>query len=272
MPVINSGQNRSVPVGSLAMLAGIVALQIGCSTGSAVQAGGSVSAKDAITTLATPAERTPVRVAVIQDKTLSTGETRTPQLKLEDMDPLVELLGQTGGELAVGVIHDRSNLTFARLRIDAAPVEPVAPVEADNPLERRKQHAAFRKQKEKFTADEQDWQDRMQTRIGGFQDAVDPILAMAADAKRSPVWDAVKRADLFLSESESDVNMEAHRYALLITDGLDDVGARSVPVHSGTRILIVNGAGQLGALAVLKPQRFESIEAAIRYIVGLETK
>jgi hypothetical protein len=35
---------------------------------------------------------------------------------------------------------------------------------------------------------------------------------------------------------------------------------------------MVNGAGQLGSLAVLKPQRFESIEAAVRYIVGAEAK
>ena len=216
--------------------------------------------------------RSRVRVAIIQDKTLSTGETRTPQLKLEDMDPMVELLGQTGGELAVGVIHDRSNLTFARLRIDAGPEEPVGPVKADNPLERRKQQAASRKEKDKFTAREQAWQDEMQTRIGEFQNAADPMLAMAADAKRSPVWDAVKRADLFLFESDSDGNVEPHRYAVLITDGLDDVGARPVPMHGGARILMVNGSGQLGALAVLKPQRFESIEAAVRYIVGLETK
>ena len=82
----------------------------------------------------------------------------------------------------------------------------------------------------------------------------------------------MKRADLFLFESDSDAQTEPHRYAVLITDGIDDVGARPVPVHGGTRILMVNGAAQLGSLAVLKPQRLESIEAAIRYIVGVETK
>ena len=249
------------------VLLAFVALLVGCGrpegTGEASTANASIPAK---------AVRSQLRIAVIQDKTLSTGETRTPQLKLEDMDPLVELLGQTGGELAVGVIHDRSNLTFARLRIDGGPEDPVAPAQADNPLERRNQRTAYRKQKEEFDRQQQVWQDEMQTRIGEFQKAVDPMLSMAAGAKHSPVWDAVKRADLFLCESESDGNREPHRYALLITDGLDDVGARPVPVRSGARILMVNGAGQLGALAVLKPQRFESIEAAVRYIVGLERK
>ena len=119
-------------------------------------------------------------MAMIQDKTLSAGETRTPQLKLEDMDPLVELLGQTGGEVAVGVIHDRSNLTFARLRIEAGQEEPVAPVQADNPLERRNQRTAYRKQKETFDKQQQAWQDEMQTRIGEFRKLMDPMLVMAA--------------------------------------------------------------------------------------------
>jgi hypothetical protein len=216
--------------------------------------------------------KSPLRIAVIQDKSLSTGSTRTPQLQAADLEPLVELLGEAAGELAVGVIHDRSNLTFARLRIDVRPEEPVAFLKADNPLERRKQQAAFRKQMEEFNAQQQAWQDEMQLRIGAFQEALEPVLAMRANAQHSPVWDAVQRAELFLTEAEPGGSAVPHRYALLITDGLDDVGARPVPVHSGARLLIVNGAGQLGSLAVLKPQRFESIEAAIRYIVGTETK
>jgi hypothetical protein len=253
---------------ALSILSVAVAFSPGCSSAGGKPVGTSSFARK----VPSRAGSRPVRVAIIQDKTLSTGETRTPQLKLEDMDPLVELLGQTGGELGVGVIHDRSNLTFARLRIDAAAEEPVAAVPADNPLERRNQRAAYRKQKETFDKEQQSWQDEMQARIGEFQKLMEPIVAMAADAKHSPVWDAVNRADLFLAESDSGGNAETHRYAVLITDGIDDVGARPVPVHSGTRILIVNGAAQLGSLAVLKPQRFESIEAAIRYVVGLETK
>jgi hypothetical protein len=256
---------------SIAVLGLAAVVQSGCSSAPAPSAAEAAARQIAAAAQAKPA-RSPLRIAVIQDKSLSTGETRTPQLKLEDLDALLELLGLTGGELAVGVIHDRSNLAFARLRVDAGPEEPAAVVESDNPFERRNQRAAQRKLKEKFEQREQAWREEMQTRIGGFQGAVDPMLSMAADAKHSPVWDAVKRADLFLCESESDGNPEPHRYAVFITDGVDDVGARPVPIHSRTRILMVNGAGQLGALAVLKPQRFESIEAAVRYIVGLETK
>jgi hypothetical protein len=241
----------------------------GCS-GSAASQGGTGATEVNLSAPAVSA-RSKVRVAVIQDKSLSTEETRTPQLRVEDLEPVVELLGQVGGELGVGVIHDRSNATFVRLRIEAPPQEPMAKAAVENPLERRNQRSAYRKVKADFDNQQQAWQEEMQTRIGQFQSAAEPILAMEADAKRSPVWDAVKRTDLFLSESDS-FGAASHRYAVLITDGIDDVGARPVPVHAGTRVLLVNGAGQTGALGVLKPQCFESIEAAIRYVVGLEAQ
>ena len=274
MPIPTNTMHQSLRGTILSILCWIVAamLQSGCSTSPTALAEGTAAPARTNGTPPPKSVRSRVRVAVIQDKTLSAGETRTPQLTLEDVDPLVELLGQTGGEVAVSVIHDRSNLNFARLRIDAGPEEPVAPIQADNPLERRNQRTAYRKQKEEFARQQQAWQDDMQSRIGEFQKLMDPMLAMAPDAKHSPVWDAVKRADLFLYESDSDGNADPHHYAVLITDGIDDVGARPVPVHSGARVLIVNGAAQLGSLAVLKPQRFESIGAAIHYIVSLETK
>lgn len=210
-----------------------------------------------------------VRIALIQDKSLSTGETRTPQLTLDDMEPLVELLGQTGGELTVGTIDNRSNRSLVRLRIDAGPEEPVAPAVADNSLERWQQQNALRKQKAEFEQQQQAWQDAMQERIAAFQTAVEPILSAPANAQHSPVWDAVRRADLFLSEPQVG-GTEPHRYVVLITDGMDDVGAEPVPVHNGTRILMVNGAGQLGSLAMLRPQRYESIGSAVAQIVAME--
>ena len=199
----------------------------------------------------------------------SERETRTPQLTLDDMEPLVELLGQVGGELAVGTIDNRSNQSLVRLRIDIGPEEPVAPSPADNSLERWQQQNAFRKQKAEFEHQQQAWQDAMQERITAFQTAVEPILSAPSNAQHSPVWDAVRRADLFLSEPQVSES-EPHRYVVLITDGIDDVGAQPVPVHSGTRILMVNGAGQLGSLAVLRPQRYESIGAAVDQLVSLK--
>lgn len=232
------------------------------------------SAEASSTPVAIPAkgQTMPVRLVIIQDKSLSTGETRTPQLQLADVEPLLAVLGQVGGELAVGIIHDRSNLSFVRLRIDAPPLEPVAPPKADNPLERRKQDIAFRKLTQEFKAAEQTWTEEMQNRVAEFQRDVEPMLALAADARRSPVWDSVQRAELFLSERDAAEATPPRRYAVFITDGLDDVGARSVPIRSGAKVLMVNGSAQLGSLAAIQPQRFESIQAAVRFVVGSEAK
>src|SRR5262249_23059300 len=128
-------------------------LYSGCAKSNALSVDAGATAAAAEVESKGPA--TPLRISVIQDKSLSTGETRTPQLLISDLDPLVELLGQTGGELAVGIIHDRSNLGFIRLRIDSPPDEPVTPAKATNPLERRKQSGALRKQTAEFKSKQQ---------------------------------------------------------------------------------------------------------------------
>ncbi len=263
----NLGMFMAKPVRVVIVLLGAL-LYSGCTRSTALSADASTTPSEMVSKRPV----TPLRIALIQDKSLSTGETRTPQLQMSDLDPLVELLGQTGGELAVGIIHDRSNLGFVRLHIDSPPDEPVVPAKADNPLERRKQSGTLRKQTAEFKNRQQTWLDDMQTRVSNFQEALEPVLAMPAKAQHSPVWDAVRRSELFLSEGAAGGNATPHRYSLYITDGLDDVGARPVPVRSGAKLLMVNGAGQLGALVVLQPQRFESIEAAIRFIVAAETK
>jgi hypothetical protein len=246
-------------------------LSVGCAKSSASDA----DTTDNVPASADASQRrcSPLRIVLIQDKSLSVTLTRTPQLQTAHLEPLLELMGDCGGELAVGVIHDRSNLSFVRLRIDPAPQEPPpSSPKAGNPLERRKQETVFKKQREEFEIQQQDWLDDMQKRIDAFQKASEPVLAMPANARRSPVWDAVNRAELFLSETEAGRTVEPHRYAVFVTDGLDDVKSHPVPVQSGTRILMVNGSGQLGSLAVLKPQPFESIESAVRFIIDTEAR
>lgn len=213
-----------------------------------------------------------LRIAVIQDKSLSTGTTRTPQLKIDDLGLVLQLLKAHGGELAFGVIHDRSNSSFARLRIDPGPTEPVAPEKAENPLERRKQHVAFTARRSEFNSQRDEWDRETELRIDEFHRSLAPILSMKVDATHSPVWDAVKRAELFLSETDSSNTAIPTRYCVLITDGIDDVGARPVPMSNGTTILIVNGSAELGSLVVVKPKAFESIESAFRYIASKELR
>lgn len=243
----------------------VALLMAGCSPSPDGSSGGPA-------VVASEIARPPLRIALIQDKSLSTGETRTPQMTLDDMQPLVELLGRNGGELAVSVISDRSNLSMARLRIEAGPQEPVALPPASNSLERLSQRNAFRRIKADFEKQRESWRDQMQDRIAAFQSVVEPILSMPAKAQHSPVWDAVRRADLFLCEPEAGSSSEPHRYVLLITDGIDDVSGKPVSVRRGTQILMVNGSGTMGSLGVLNPDRFESIASAVQYVVDTESK
>jgi hypothetical protein len=102
---------------------------------------------------------------------------------------------------------------------------------------------------------------------------VTALLDRPAEAARSPVWDAVARADWFLAEPEAPPTPGARRALVLVSDGIDDVrgrpGLRREPLRtlrSGATVLIVNGGATVGSLAALAPLPFESFDAAVRYL------
>src|SRR5512135_1608073 len=98
----------------------VVVFAIGCTP-----AGESKSADTVSAISPTNAECIPVRVAIFQDKSGSTNWTGTPTLKVEDVEPLVDLLSYCGGELGFGLISDNSNRGLIRLIIDPQPMKPV---------------------------------------------------------------------------------------------------------------------------------------------------
>src|SRR4051794_8957605 len=53
--------------------------------------------------------RSPIRMAVFQDKSGSANTTRTEQLTEQDFVSPIKLLRCNGGELAVGIVDDVSN-------------------------------------------------------------------------------------------------------------------------------------------------------------------
>jgi hypothetical protein len=214
----------------------------------------------------------PVKVALIADKSKSAPGMRTPPVSLDDLESVIDIVATCGGELAVGVIHDRITDPFVRLRLDARPQKP-ADSQAHNVLRQRRQQAAIERT---HTADIQMWEDDAVSRIAAFGERVAPLIEHAADANWSPVWDSVARGDLFLSERESGQAADARRVLILVSDAVDDVrGAstqRRAPLQklkSGATVLIVNGAGSAGSLAALKPESFESFDAAARYVEQL---
>jgi hypothetical protein len=76
--------------------------------------------------------------------------------------------------------------------------------------------------------------------------------------------------DLFLAEDDAAWGGTASRWALLVTDGKDNVGEPAASLSSGARLVIVNGSGSTGELAPLNPMPFESLDAAVRYLIAQE--
>src|ERR1700687_2482706 len=56
-----------------------------------------------------PERRAAVRIVVFQDKSRSVNQTRTVQITEEDLLFLIDVLRVTSGELAFGVVDDRSD-------------------------------------------------------------------------------------------------------------------------------------------------------------------
>jgi hypothetical protein len=216
----------------------------------------------------------PLKVAVIPDKSKSSPGMRTPEVAVDALEPLVNLIASCGGELGVSVIHDEIVTPFVRLRLDPPPQEP-ASSRARNVLRRRREQAQI---DEAFREDFERWEADAVWRIEVFAEGVTPLLDHPADADWSPVWDAVTRADLFLGEAEAGPVHSARRVLLLVSDGIDDVRGRPTlrrtplrTLKSGATVLIVNGAGTVGSLSALDPLPFESFEAALRHLEDFGT-
>lgn len=211
----------------------------------------------------------PLKIALIADKSKSAPGMRTPAVSLDDIEAVIDIIATCGGELAFGVIHDRITDPFVRLRLDARPQKP-ADSQARNVLRQRRQQAAIERA---HTAEVQAWEDEAVARIETFGERATPLIERPADANWSPVWDSVARGDLFLSERERGPVAHARRVLILASDAVDDVrgaaGQRRAPLQalkSGATVLVVNGAGSAGSLAALKPESFESFDAAVRYV------
>lgn len=198
----------------------------------------------------------PVRIALLLDQTGSTTWTRTPQLRSEDLEPLIELIKRCGGELGLGLIRDQSNRSLVRLRLERPPETP----EVVNPLRALKARPLYEQRRKQ-------WEAESAEEIRRFREAAALLLGQPANARCTDVWGAVLRADLFLAEEDSAWGAELSRWAVLVTDGQHNCGGEPVRMRSQAQVAVVNGSASLGSLAALKSSRFESPQAAFRCVV-----
>jgi hypothetical protein len=215
----------------------------------------------------------PLKVGVMSDKTASAGHTRTPQLAPDDLNPLIELVCQRGGELGVGLVTDYSNNSLVRLRVETPPAPPREPTKEEregNAFDVAHLMDSYKAERAKYEEVKKQRDEEVGRRVEEFRAAVSELLARKPDARRSDVWGALRRAELFLSESDVGWAQPTHRYLLLVSDAQDNAGQPRLTLKSGAQLLIVNGSASLGSIASLNPQPFESPAAAFHHIVAAE--
>lgn len=222
----------------------------------------------------TVTSRQPVKICIVPDFSRSMRGTHTAQLQAEDLAPLVELLQQTGGEIAVGVVAE-DDLPLLRLRIDPRPARPTTPPRTDDAPEWARRINEYRAQLARYEQEDAQWQRIVAPRIDVFNRELSSLLARERNEMRSRVLEAVSRADLFLNVDDRAWGQPTRRYLILVSDGIDDVGTprrpRQIPaLRSGATLFIVNGTGGSGSLSHLNPQNVESVSDAIRDIIARE--
>jgi hypothetical protein len=218
-----------------------------------------------------PGALRPVRIACVQDKSGSAVSTRTPQLRRDDLLPIIALLRERGGEVGVGIIHGSLRMRMARIRVDPPPSPPpTLPTGSANPLDEAEQESTRHADQIDYEKRLMDWETELNTRLEVFYAELAGLLKVPGDSRSSPVWSAIARADLFLAESDISWPEPPSRYGVVLSDG-DDNTVHVVPALSAEAVwLIVNGDGKVGSLGGLKPKRFESVRAAFAEVVAIE--
>ena len=216
----------------------------------------------------------PIVVGVLPDETGSTTWTRTPQVTPADIEPLYGLVLCRGGEVALGLIRDASNRGLLRLRVEPPPVVTSAPQKTGRPFEDARRMGRYRKQRAADESRLQEWREQAASDVESFRERAAILLNHAADAPRTDVCGAIQRADTALAEPIAVWPQAPHRWLVVVSDGQDNAH-RCPPVtvlKSGAELLAVNGNGDVGSIAALNPQVFESVRAAVTYICKQERR
>jgi len=219
----------------------------------------------------TTCPRTVSRIVLLQDKSGSTNQTRTPQTSMEHIDLLINFIRPCGGELSYGLVNEQSNASLLRLRIELPPSgAPNKPDEKGNPFIVSQQMEAYRQELSRYEGRVRDWRAESERRIADFKSQIGTLLSSPASARRTDIFGGIQRANLFLSESSAVWTNPTHQYLILVSDGEDNVRRSYTPLNDNVKFILVNGSASIGSLGALNPERFESIESAIRFVVASE--
>lgn len=214
------------------------------------------------------ASRTPVvvRIAILVDVSRSIERTFTPQVRADELEPAINIVRERGGELAVGLISDNSNVPLRRVRIEPfLEPEPVEPTER-NPFKRAQQRGAYEQALAAYKERRRRWEAEAESKIQDFKRELVGLLNRPADAPRTDICTALFRADLFLNEPSWD-HIPTRKIIVIVSDCQDNVHRVCPPLtDEQTTVIVVTGWADLGALLPFRPVRFESFSAALNYM------
>ena len=221
-----------------------------------------------------------VRIVILQDKSLSIYKNRVPQIKQQDLQPLIDLLRSCSGEISVGVIsdnnfeklHDLEGKPLTRLRIEKSPEPPSSPptTQTRNPIFALQEQQSFRKEKELYEQALAQWNKTTESRIVKFKKELEYLIELKAASKHTDIVSPFVRGNLFLSEPQVGSTVPSQKFFLLLTDGQHDASkfGEALSITGGVELILVNGAGRTGILKLLQPLRFENLGAAINFVIN----
>ena len=225
------------------------------------------SAAQPVPTLAS----TPVRVVVLVDKTGSIHEHHVGPVEIHHFQDILDYLVQAGGKLAIGSITDASNRPLLRLYlptdVQLPPVEPNW--STMNVFNKKDARRRFDQLAEAWRQEVNQQLIVRHRKVDVFRKAATQVLEQQPARPRSDVCGGIQRAAQFLREPTAIWRAaEPRQFALMITDGLDNV-RQDCPqqLPAAAELLLVNGSGSEGVLSPLKPIRFESHTMAIEYLL-----
>lgn len=217
----------------------------------------------------------PLRLGVLLDKSGSIHQNVVPQLTHDDLDGLIRLVDTcAGGEVAVGVLCNVSgDAPFARLFL--AEQKASAPVAERRTADTRDVFTQYREseaaaeaallQRQAF---EREAKDR-EAVVVRFRTEAMGLLDVPATCTRTDVIAGANRLLTYLEEPPAPRTVARPTpVGVFISDGADNVRRqvlRTAP-DLGALFLLVGGSQDAGVLAPLNPVRFESVNAAIRWL------
>ncbi|HYK05151.1 MAG TPA: hypothetical protein VE974_25605 [Thermoanaerobaculia bacterium] len=219
---------------------------------------------------ARPCKGWPKRIVFLFDQSKSTQTTRTEHPTVESLDDVIECGKRHGGSIYAGAIRDTSNQPFAHLLLVAAPAKPKDADLTGNALIDVDRVAAHARVNEGYEKRYRAWAVRTNASIEAFRRSARSLLARPPDARATDLVTAVERAYVALDEpTPLPWLANSPRTLVVLTDGVDTVTRRHVPVAGFPLVLIiVNGNGLTGDLRHLHPTRFESFDSMLTYVTG----